>query len=466
MIWSIDLFSGAGSGNVPDGGGAGGNPGSGGGQNGGGAGAGGAVVYIDPQIWTEPNPQINCIPPCTFILPPLVLPTPTTISFPPYVTSLDVAWSAATGWTHIVETTTLTIPPVTLTAIDVWEFTVTNTDTATTVITTFYPTSSILPPPFIIYNNPNPLSQSGVVHPVVSRTITPPPFPYAPPVHTATTTTGPGPVGLILPVVTFKPGPPGPICLIGCGLPCVLFCSHPCLLDCPDGGNDFNDPKDPNPPGKPTANPTNDPLPTGSPTVIPVPIDQNGVDPEDENEDEEDEQCAFAFGQAVPNYIDPNFGGSGTQTVSPAAPTPTPHPPPEPVPPTPNPSTEKLHCNNAGAMTSRASMIDAINQFCTANSGWLLWDDGFANVATASLTHYGGGVCVETMCSVDIYISITAINGCRFNIDGPGTNQECGRIFREAVDKCDTDSTKYKQGGTVTSNCAIYNIDPNQNFGV
>ncbi|KAF2795231.1 glycoside hydrolase family 18 protein [Melanomma pulvis-pyrius CBS 109.77] len=91
MIWSVDFYSGSGSGDVPDGGGSD-NPGSpGGGQNGGGSG----VIYIDPSIWDEPNPVVNCQAPCTLILPPLQLPKPTTIHFPPYVTSLDVAVSSS-----------------------------------------------------------------------------------------------------------------------------------------------------------------------------------------------------------------------------------------------------------------------------------------------------------------------------------------------------------------------------------
>ncbi len=122
MIWSIDMYSGGGSGDTPDGGGSStlGSPGHGGGQGGESGGGLAAVVYIHPSNWKETNPVINCQPPCTFILPPLVLPTPTTIRLPLYTTSLDVAWSEPTGWTSTVQTTTLTIPPVVTTAIDVW----------------------------------------------------------------------------------------------------------------------------------------------------------------------------------------------------------------------------------------------------------------------------------------------------------------------------------------------------------
>lgn len=115
MIWSIDLFSGVGSGTVPDGLGLsdGGDPGSGGGQGGGSEPTGtspSVVVYIDPSIWTQANPIMNCEPSCTFVLPPFSLSTPTTITFPLYTTSLAVAWSESGKLTTTIETTTLTTP--------------------------------------------------------------------------------------------------------------------------------------------------------------------------------------------------------------------------------------------------------------------------------------------------------------------------------------------------------------------
>ncbi|KAJ8070647.1 hypothetical protein OCU04_001018 [Sclerotinia nivalis] len=94
MIWSIDLFSETGNRNVPDRlGSDDGNTGSGGGQDGeGDSGIGSSsFVYIDPSIWTQSNPVINCQPPYTFVLPPIVLSSPTTITFPPYTTSLEMA---------------------------------------------------------------------------------------------------------------------------------------------------------------------------------------------------------------------------------------------------------------------------------------------------------------------------------------------------------------------------------------
>lgn len=61
---------------------------------------------------------------------------------------------------------------------------------------------------------------------------------------------------------------------------------------------------------------------------------------------------------------------------------------------------------------------------------------------------------------VDVIVSVQGLNNCAFDIDGPAPDQECGRIIRKIIDKCDQKGTQYKQGGTVTSNCAIWRVDP------
>lgn len=470
MIWSIDLYSGPGSGDTPDGGGSSspGSPGAGSGQEGSSDGGSSAIVYIDPSIWTEPNPVINCEPPCTFILPPLVLAAETTITFPPYITSLDVAWSGSTGWTSIVETTTLTIPPVTTSVIDVWEYTVTDSNSDSTAVSSFFVTSSVLPPPFVITNNPDPQSSSGVSHSPVTRTITPPPYPYTftSPGNDQPTSTSSKSDAAVFPIVTFKPGSPGPICKSGCGKPCLIFCHHPCLLDCTDGGNDFDDPGNPNPPSRPTPTPVDDPLPTGEPGTDEPPDDPSETDPEDPDEEEEDDQCAYEFDLAAPTYDGPI--GQPTPTASRVSiaappPPPSPSPPPNPTPPSPNPATESLHCYNSGAVTGRGDAIKALNYFCKSYAGTVL--DASNGHSAHTLKSDSGAVCIdEGDCFVDIYVSVTVINGCRFTIDGPDPSQDCGRILRETIDKCDQSSTRFKQGGTVSSNCATWDFDPNVNW--
>ena len=469
MIWSIDLYSGTGSGDTPDGSGSSdpGSPGSGSGQSGSSDGDSSAVVYIDPIIWTQGAPVINCEPPCVFIFPPLILPTVTTITFPPYITSLDVAWSASTGWTSTVETTTLTIPPVTTTAINAWEYTVTDTNTASTVTSYFYVTSSVLPPPFVITDNPNPETSPGVDNPRVTRTITPPPYPYTftTPSNNKGNPTTTHTNAAVFPIVTYKPGKPGPICKSGCGKPCLIFCSHPCLLDCPDGGDDFPDPINPHPPPRPPPPAENDPLPTGKPGADKPPPDPSENDPEDPEEEEDDDECAAEFGLAAPTYDGPigNPAPSPTVSIAPPPPPPSPSPPPNPSPPSPNPATESLHCYNSGAVTGRGDAIKALDSFCDNFQGTVL--DATSPHSPQTLNGQYGAVCaVASSCFVDIHVSVTVTNGCRFTIDGPDPDQDCGRIIRETIDKCDTSSTRFKQGGTVTSNCAIWSFDPNTNW--
>lgn len=468
MIWSIDFYSGAGSGNTPDGGGSAdpGNPG--GGQDGGGSG----VVYIGPEIWGERNPEVHCHPPCTLIMPPRSLASPTVITFPLLTTSLDVAWSIPGGtWTSIVQTTTLTIPPVTTTEIEVWAYTVYDTRTASSIWSTFGVTPSIRPPNFTITNDPNPLSESGVSHPPVTRTITPPPWPYSytepgatRPTNTATTTTGGNDDdddGIIawFPTPTWKPGPPGPLCRSGCGRPCLLFCNKPCLFDCIDGGSDFPDPKNPSPPPRPTPSFRPDPLPTKKPVPAPtVPPDPKGTDPQDEEQEDDDQACALEFGLPLPTYRPPTTSTS----ISPKPPAPTSSPAPPPDPPKPNPDTESVHCYDSGALVTRAMAIDALNAFCDAWVGTVLDASRPGTRRTIDNGDGFGAHCAGALgCFDTILISVTVKNGCRFTMGGKGANQECGRILRRIIDECDTSSTQHKQGGTVESNCASWRFDPN-----
>ncbi|RWA12354.1 hypothetical protein EKO27_g2735 [Xylaria grammica] len=436
MIWSVDMYSGSGSGDVPDGNGSTspGDPGSG-------MGEGSSQIFIDPSIWNESTPEIRCQPPCTFILPPTRLPTETTISFPPYTTSLDVAWSESGTWTSIVQTTILTIPPVVTTEIEVWGYTISDTRTATS-------------------------PQSGVSHSPVTRTITPPPYPYTftPPGGQGTRTTSSSTNVLpIFPIVTWKPGRPGPICKSNCGRPCRLFCNSPCLLGCKDGGADFADPGNPKPPGRPTPTPGPDPHPPGTPTRPPVPPDPEGTKPQNEEQEEDDQNCALELGQPLPTYRPP----STTSIVKPPPP-PSPSPEPPEEPPGPNRDTEQVSCYDSGQRISRALCIEALEYFCDDYEGVVL--DATRPGTRRTLSNNGYGVqCIGEHgsiggCFVLVQISVTVKNDCRFTVGGKGPRAECGRIIRRIIDECDTSSTEWKQGGTLESNCASWRFDPNANW--
>lgn len=86
-----------------DAGGGGGNSsdGGGGGNNGDGSG----VVTIDPSIYGDPNPQVTCQPPCTFVFPPWTLPYTTTISPTPVTSSIVDYWPYVTTISGIVTST-------------------------------------------------------------------------------------------------------------------------------------------------------------------------------------------------------------------------------------------------------------------------------------------------------------------------------------------------------------------------
>ena len=152
--------------------------------------------------------------------------------------------------------------------------------------------------------------------------------------------------------------------------------------------------------------------------------------------------------------------GEPTPTVSIAPPPALPSPSPSlnPTPQGPNPATESLHCYNSGLPLDRGYMIKALTKFCDRY-------DGVTLAATGNSVRYlgnaYGAVCSDFLevCADYVGVSVGVINGCQFTIDGP--HKECGRILREAIDQCDGSSTRYKQGGVVTSNCAVWRIDPN-----
>ncbi|KAF6807463.1 glucan-beta-glucosidase, partial [Colletotrichum musicola] len=182
------------------------------------SGAGGSGdVYIDPAIWRSPSNSrtIGCQPPCTYILPPIVLPSPATINFSPSTTSLEVGWLTTTSfrghdgkttttsiYVSVVVTTTLTIPKLTTATIPLSNVPIPPGVNKTVI----YPKTSLLPPPFIITDDRVVI---GITRPLNTRTITPKPWP--------------------------------PRCTGNCGQKCKKFCSWPCEDGACDGGKDCKD---------------------------------------------------------------------------------------------------------------------------------------------------------------------------------------------------------------------------------
>ncbi|KUJ07893.1 pectin lyase-like protein [Mollisia scopiformis] len=133
------------------------------------------IVYIDPIVWTQPNPHLNCTPPCIFVVPPHSLPTRTTIQFPRFVTSLEVDWlgSKSGGGSELsstIVTTTLTFSDVILNSIDYSNIHITGSGTISDIV----PRMSIDPGTLVITDN----YPVGITATPVLRTITTPPFPW------------------------------------------------------------------------------------------------------------------------------------------------------------------------------------------------------------------------------------------------------------------------------------------------
>ncbi|KAL4947908.1 glycosyl hydrolase family 71-domain-containing protein [Aspergillus filifer] len=113
--------------------------GSGGDGSGDGLGDGSGLVYVDPSVWTDPEPTIGCEPPCTLIFPPVSLATPVTVTWPDYVTGIY----SSSGSETLTVSTTINLEPFTVSAIPFWPVTIETNDASTGIIT---PIQSIMPP--------------------------------------------------------------------------------------------------------------------------------------------------------------------------------------------------------------------------------------------------------------------------------------------------------------------------------
>jgi hypothetical protein len=182
-----------------------------GGSDGGGGGGGGtstgAIVYINPTIWGEATPTATCEAPCTLVLPPWTLSSPTTIVFPLVTETITETWPETTNGVIQYITSTIvviiTIPPLTTSLIDVSNIIITSSTSTVVAIT-----SSILVPPIILTE-----SDHGI-----TWTYSPGPYP------TGINGPPPGPPPGLPPFLHITMGVPGPICVIGCGGICLINC--------------------------------------------------------------------------------------------------------------------------------------------------------------------------------------------------------------------------------------------------
>ncbi|KAH2847088.1 hypothetical protein KXW08_003740 [Aspergillus fumigatus] len=167
------------------------------------------IVYISPDIWSEPDPTVACYPPCTFVFPPWSLSTPTTISRPPVTMTLEETWPlieslngniTTTGYTTGTTVTTITLPPVTTDLIQVWNYEWTDTE-----IVTVYITSSVPFPPILLTEDSPPTQTQISTGTPFWYTYSPDPYPpYTGPSQTSSPTS-------IIPPPPPPPGSPGSV---------------------------------------------------------------------------------------------------------------------------------------------------------------------------------------------------------------------------------------------------------------
>lgn len=170
------------------------------------------TVTLDPVVWGAPTAQ--CAPPCVLVLPPRVLPAPTTISFNLWSTSLEYGWTTTqtvggavtTRYVATTITTVISIPPVTTDRISYSDILITTTlDGA--VPSVIVPIPSVSPPSFVITPTNLP---PGITAVPVPRTIRPPPWPWSGPAHVPPTATSSVSTSTSTDAVVFFPVGPFP----------------------------------------------------------------------------------------------------------------------------------------------------------------------------------------------------------------------------------------------------------------
>ncbi|KAH3052098.1 hypothetical protein KXW01_000618 [Aspergillus fumigatus] len=268
--WAVDLQS-------ETGGGSGSNPNS----------SSGGTIYVNPDIWNSAAPVVTAPPGASLIWPPMPLSTPTTITFPPWTTTISYSslttrtstlsdGTTSTYPAYVYESwlTVITIPPLTTTAIDVWGVSLPSSASSSSTggPVPIILTSSVQPPPFTVTVTPVISGTTSIIGATETTTLSLDPIiwgssTYSPPVETRSlggsttviggTTLPPTPITVTPnphPTTTPDPGstdpalnskkpswtpgkPPTPTAepgCPGCGTRCLLFCNPDCPF-CPPG---------------------------------------------------------------------------------------------------------------------------------------------------------------------------------------------------------------------------------------
>lgn len=199
---------------------------------------GSGPVFVSPDIYDEDDPVVACYPPCTFVLPPWVLSTTTTITMPPvtvtyeenWVTTVTIDDSVITTSAASITSTVITVPPVTTTEIDLWNVVWADEDDEDDDDDVIWLTSSVTFPPISLTQR----TTSDVTRPPITWTYSPGPYPTPKPTgNPDDPDPPPPPPPPPLPPPGFPSnvrvtnGPPKPSCKPGqiCGKPCLINCN-------------------------------------------------------------------------------------------------------------------------------------------------------------------------------------------------------------------------------------------------
>ncbi|KAK3321874.1 hypothetical protein B0H66DRAFT_638391 [Apodospora peruviana] len=102
------------------------------------------VVYFPPSIWSNPAASpVKCMPPCTIVLPPSPI-QPTVVNWPHITTGITVSGGGTS-------TTTITVPPFTVSSVSFWPVTIASGAASSAVITA---KQSVLPPSPVVISLP------------------------------------------------------------------------------------------------------------------------------------------------------------------------------------------------------------------------------------------------------------------------------------------------------------------------
>lgn len=418
-----------------------------------------SLIWLSPDIWDSPNPQVQCFFPCTLVLPP----------WPSHTTTVEYPRITVTEGNTVK--TTLTFPPITVSRWEPSTIIIDGSPYCTTSCTsddrddkkrtsavelrktTVWPPVTYTTDGTVKTTRPHETDGPGGTRPSDSDPTNlpadsdpadpkPDPDPEDPPGDGENPCKWPdcppAPPRLPIPSLTIRWGPPEPT---------VEPCAYP-ALSCLTPGNRPIPPFGPNDPDDP--------------------------DDEEEEENEESLVCKADFDEIEEGRNEPD-PWTTTTTVTPPAGTTTiiktifTTPPvsqakttttttvlkePRPSPKSPDFSKDEIKCYDSGQVGNRVHLIKPVDSWCKSMKGKKLESKYFSSVLSTSFP------CCNTrdeVIPIKIDWSVEVHEGCEWNVDV----DTCKAEFRKIIDGCDRNTEHRKQGGRLIGNCMTWRVDPN-----